>query len=77
MLHVKRCGNQCRNLVTGPKYPAGACGYNGVIVAPKPEIRQWIYLRGCCAYRAPISDIIDAADWPDGKRSKSDIIEGS
>jgi len=61
MMHVNRCGNHCQSHITPhAKYPAGACVLNGAILRIKPEVRMWIDTHGCCVYRAPISDIIDA-----------------
>lgn len=58
MIHTRRCGNGCRNLVTGPNYPAGACAFHSVILKLKPEIREWVDLHGCCVYREPKTDIV-------------------
>jgi hypothetical protein len=60
MIHTHRCGNGCRNLVTGPNYPAGACHYAGVIVRLEPRTREFLDVRGCCSYREPKTNIIDA-----------------
>jgi hypothetical protein len=61
MMHNQRCGNGCRNRITGPNYPGGACQLKGVIAKLDPKVREWINSRGCGSYLAPISDVIEGS----------------
>jgi hypothetical protein len=56
MMHTNRCGNGCQNFgQNSPQFPAGSCQYHGIILKLKPDVREWINLRGCCTYLSPVT----------------------
>lgn len=51
MMHTSRC-SACRFCgAFSPQFPAGTCNSNGIILKLKPEVREWVNLKGCATFQ--------------------------